>query len=1008
MDTFAVSEDTSATTLALDLAVPEAPTVALTTDSGTARDGITNSAALTIGNVADGATVEYQVEEGGEWSANYNPTGLADGEHTIKVRVRDADDNLSGEATITFTLDTAAPAAPTVALTTDSGTAGDLRTNDGALTVAAENGARVEYRLDNGDWSEDYDPDDLTNGQHTVEVRATDAAGNVSGVTTITFTLDTAAPAAPTVALTTDSGTADDDGITNSAALTIEHVADGDTVEYQVEEGGEWSTTYDPDDLADGDHTIKVRVKDAAGNVSNVATVTFTLDTTPPVNAGIDVDDLLTAAEATAAVPVAITPDNGAIIVSAKIDGVDLTLTDGDYTFDATDMDEGEHEIVVVTKDAAGNETTTTRTITIDRVVPANPTVALTTDSGTAGDLRTNDGALTIGNVADGDTVEYQVEEGGEWSTTYDPTELADGEHTVKVRVKDAVGNLSEVVEITFTLDTTAPAAAVITVDDHLGAAEVTAAVPVAITPAADAAIVSAKIGNVDLTLTATAGAYTFDATDLEDGTYTVTVVTKDAAGNETTTEKTVTIDRIAPTSVTLTSQTVSEHAGIGDVVGTLGSNDGGTHTFVIVDAAGNPVDDALFEIVENDEGVYEVRVKADLSEAIGQHTIRVRVSDGANAPHTQDIILTVTDENDHVPTDIHVTGGLVAEHAPVGKEFVTLTADDDDAGDTFTYTLVTDQTGTTEAQNNFFEIVGNKIKVKAALNDAQVGLHELWVKVTDAAGHSFVKSIIIGAYNTEEAPENVALTPANPTVNELAQNGTVVGDLTATDQDDGDHVSFRLVDDAGGRFDIVNGQIVVKNGLKLDYEQARSHTVTVEAKDDTGLVTLKTFTINLGNVSPEVVNGTDANETFVGGAGRDLLSGGAGKDVLKGGAENDTLVGGSGKDVLTGGTGRDSFVFNTALNKTLNVDTITDFSVKDDTIRLENAIFRKLTQTGTLKKDFFTVGSKAKDKNDHIIYDNKTGALSYDADGSGRVAAVKFAQLDKGLKMTNADFFVF
>ena len=81
---------------------------------------------------------------------------------------------------------------------------------------------------------------------------------------------------------------------------------------------------------------------------------------------------------------------------------------------------------------------------------------------------------------------------------------------------------------------------------------------------------------------------------------------------------------------------------------------------------------------------------------------------------------------------------------------------------------------------------------------------------------------------------------------------------------------------------------------------------------------------------------------------------------------------------------------------------------MKDDTFHLENAIFKKVgSKTGTLKKDFFTIGSKAKDKNDYIVYDNKKGVLYYDADGSGKGKAVEIATLSKNLKMTYKDFFV-
>jgi Ca2+-binding RTX toxin-like protein len=54
-----------------------------------------------------------------------------------------------------------------------------------------------------------------------------------------------------------------------------------------------------------------------------------------------------------------------------------------------------------------------------------------------------------------------------------------------------------------------------------------------------------------------------------------------------------------------------------------------------------------------------------------------------------------------------------------------------------------------------------------------------------------------------------------------------------------------------------------------------------------------------------------------------------------------------------------------------------------------------------------FVIGEKALDSTDRIIYNNKTGALSYDADGSGRGAAIQFAKVDTYLKMTAADFVV-
>jgi Ca2+-binding RTX toxin-like protein len=154
------------------------------------------------------------------------------------------------------------------------------------------------------------------------------------------------------------------------------------------------------------------------------------------------------------------------------------------------------------------------------------------------------------------------------------------------------------------------------------------------------------------------------------------------------------------------------------------------------------------------------------------------------------------------------------------------------------------------------------------------------------------------------------------------------------------------------------------------------------------------------------------------GNLGNDTLHGGANNDQLKGDAGNDYLFGGAGKDVLYGGTNKDVFVFDAKVDKKnwkLNVDKIMDYKTKDDTIALDNAVFKKLGTKGTLTKPaklnkaFFTVGTAAKDKNDYLIYDNKKKVLYYDDDGSGAHAAYQIATFDKKLKltMTAAEFLV-
>ena len=119
-------------------------------------------------------------------------------------------------------------------------------------------------------------------------------------------------------------------------------------------------------------------------------------------------------------------------------------------------------------------------------------------------------------------------------------------------------------------------------------------------------------------------------------------------------------------------------------------------------------------------------------------------------------------------------------------------------------------------------------------------------------------------------------------------------------------------------------------------------------------------------------------------------------------------MSGGSGRDTMTSGSGYDFFAFESRLSRSA-IDTVTDFSVKDDTIMLWKGIFKVAASTsGLISSAAFWTGSKAHDRSDRIIYDKDTGALSYDPDGTGSKAAQQFAVLEKNLKMTYKDFFVF
>ncbi|MCU8423650.1 Ig-like domain-containing protein, partial [Vibrio vulnificus] len=274
---FDLLNDSNTTLQDIDSIAPSAPTVTLDTDSGSkADDFLTNDGSYTVTDIEDGATVEYFVD--GEWTTT-EPVAV-EGENTIIIRQTDEAGNSSESSTLTFTLDTTAPDAPQINLDTDSGSlADDFLTNKGDFTVAGtEEGATVEYFV-NGEWTTTAPTP--VEGDNTIIVRQTDAAGNTSGSSTLTFTLDTTAQAGT---VSVDPITSDDviteteknQTITVTGSATGGDIKTGDVVtaiingnEYKgsVSEDGSWELSVSGSDLAvDTAFEVTVNSTDAAGN----------------------------------------------------------------------------------------------------------------------------------------------------------------------------------------------------------------------------------------------------------------------------------------------------------------------------------------------------------------------------------------------------------------------------------------------------------------------------------------------------------------------------------------------------------------------------------------------------------------------------------------------------------------------------------------------------------------------------------------------------------------------
>lgn len=258
------------------------------------------------------------------------------------------------------------------------------------------------------------------------------------------------------------------------------------------------------------------------------------------------------------------------------------------------------------------------------------------------------------------------------------------------------------------------------------------------------------------------------------------------------------------------------------------------------------------------------------------------------------------------------------------------------------------------------------------------------------------------------EAPTGLNLSTLR--VAEDAAPNRAVATLSATDAD-GDALTYTLEADVQGLFRIEGTQLILTRAL--DYETRTQHSITVKVSDPYDGEATASFTIEVTDVPddpeppppppppPPPVSPTDL-----------VLAGTSRADQLTGGAGNDRLSGKLGRDVLTGGAGQDVFVFDTRPNSRTNLDTLTDFSAADDSVWLDNKYLKKLgsgsaSSPKKLKAAFFKAADKAKDGNDYLVYNKKTGILYYDADGSGAGQQVAIAKFANKPALTKDDFFI-
>ena len=135
----------------------------------------------------------------------------------------------------------------------------------------------------------------------------------------------------------------------------------------------------------------------------------------------------------------------------------------------------------------------------------------------------------------------------------------------------------------------------------------------------------------------------------------------------------------------------------------------------------------------------------------------------------------------------------------------------DEDTGDVFSYSL-------SGKDADKFEIVDGQLKLKnsVSLNYEEITSVEITITTTDSTGNSFAKDFIFAVANVNESP--TALTLSSLRIEDQTA-GYIVGQLTVTDEDVGDSFTYTLSGDDAENFEIVNGQLKLKDEVSANFE---------------------------------------------------------------------------------------------------------------------------------------------------------------------------------------------
>ncbi len=403
------------------------------------------SLSATVTDATSGVASSELRANGGAWGASAT---LSQGINTLEYRASDNAGNQASAGPATVRLDSVAPAL-SISLPGPDGANGwyvSAVTSAATATDATSGVSSVQTRVNGGAWGASATVS--TDGTHTLDFRVTDNAGN-AGTTSRTIRIDRTAP---TVSLTLPAVDGSNGWYITSPTIdaTSSDAGSGiSSTQIQVD-GGAWQSA--PVSISAGTHTVRARTTDNAGNVTTTGITTVRVDNVAPAisvnlpsptgSNGWYIGNVTSSATATDAL-------SGVASIQVRVDG-------GAWGANAAASADGAHVFEYRAVDVAGNQTTTTRTVNIDRT-PPTLTPSVPAPDGAGGWYVSAPTIGVVGADAGSGVASAQVRvNGGAWQSSL--TITSDGSQIVDFQVQDYAGNTT-VVSRTINVDRTLPTA---------------------------------------------------------------------------------------------------------------------------------------------------------------------------------------------------------------------------------------------------------------------------------------------------------------------------------------------------------------------------------------------------------------------------------------------------------------------------------------------------------------------------------------------------------------------